>query len=1060
MSFYNRGKNAKKIKILFIEDLPTDVELAERTLKKAGLSFIYRTVETEREYRKELKEFAPDIIISDYKMPNFDGMNALKIAIKETPATPFIVLTGSMNEEIAVECMKQGAWDYVIKENIIRLPFAVSEALKLKEIKLEKIAAEEKLKESEEKYRAAFLTSPDAVNINKLDGAYVDINRGFTRLTGYTKENVIGKLSSEIDIWAIPSDREKLIDGLKKYGYVSNLESIFRCKDGSLKTALMSASLITINGEPHILSITRDITEAKKTQMLLAESEEKFRRLVMDDLTGDFISTPEGKFILVNPALANILGFDSMDELMQTNLLSLYKNPEDRFKLLNELKAKKKLENYEITVLRKDGKEINVVENIVGEFDDKGNLIQLKGYLYDITERKKSEREIKKLNRVYAVLSSINEVIVRVKDKQILLEEACRIAVEKGNFKLAWVGIREEKNNKVIPVAFAGDSKDYLDSLSINLNDDKEKQGPFGRVIDKGVRAIVNNIAEDLSMLPWREKALKSGYNSVGSFPIKIFGKTIGAFNIYAAETDFFDEAELKLFDELAEDISFAVEYIETETSKKKYEESLRESESKNRAILDAIPDMVFLIDAKGNFIDYKAPSDSDLYTRRNNIIGKNLKDILPKEVSEMIFRNIEKTLELGTIQTFEYALTLAGSVQYYEARMACSDKENLVVVVRNITDRKRSEEELRKLLRAVEQSPASVVITDTNGFIQYVNEKFCEVTGYEKEEVIGLKPNVLKSGYHDSFFYENLWNTILSGEEWHGEILNKKKNGELYWESASISPVFDNNENITHFVAVKEDITEKKKMVEELIKAKEEAEVSEKIKTEFLSQMSHEIRTPINVIIGNLSLIREDLCNQIDATACELFDGIDLSVKRIMRTIDLILNMSEIQTNSYKPIFRTIDLKTDILNKIIEEFKTQAKNKNLGLYLDCLVEDTKLIGDEYSITQIFANLMDNAIKYTHKGKIDIIIDRNYEGELTAQVRDTGIGMSREFIADIFKPFTQEERGYTRTYEGNGLGLALVKRYCEINNISIEVESEKGKGSLFRLVFKKKPVLL
>lgn len=163
-------------------------------------------------------------------------------------------------------------------------------------------------------------------------------------------------------------------------------------------------------------------------------------------------------------------------------------------------------------------------------------------------------------------------------------------------------------------------------------------------------------------------------------------------------------------------------------------------------------------------------------------------------------------------------------------------------MVIPRITERKKAEEELRKLSRAVEQSPASVVITNRKGDIEYVNEKFCEISGYSREEVKGNNPRILKSGHHDKKFYEEIWNTILLNKDWKGEILNKKKNGELFWESELISPLVDKEKNITHFVAIKEDITEKKKLITDLKLSQKEMAL-------------HVKETPLGVIRWDLNL-------------------------------------------------------------------------------------------------------------------------------------------------------------------------------------------------------------
>jgi PAS domain S-box-containing protein len=376
-----------------------------------------------------------------------------------------------------------------------------------------------------------------------------------------------------------------------------------------------------------------------------------------------------------------------------------------------------------------------------------------------------------------------------------------------------------------------------------------------------------------------------------------------------------------------------------------------------------------------------------------------------------------------------------------------------LVGTIQDITERKKALDELRKLSLAVENNPALVVITDKYGNIEYVNKIVLEMTGYTKEEVLGKNPRIWASGYHNELFYKEMWETITKGKIFKSELLNKKKNGELYWESALISSLVDNNGNITHYVSVNENITTKKEIIEELIIAKDRAEQSAKLKSEFLAQMSHEIRTPLNAILGIVSFLKDLFSDRLNNDTNHWFESLDIASDRIIRTVELILRAAELQTSGYKTHPVSIDLDSEVLAKLVKEFSHSAKQKGLQLIYKCNAANTKVIADEYCLTQIFANLIGNAIKYTGTGKVEIVIDSHNPRGLVVEVRDTGIGINREFLDRIFEPFTQEEQGYSRSYEGNGLGLALVKKYCELNNLTIEIESEKYVGSVFKVFF-------
>ena len=245
------------------------------------------------------------------------------------------------------------------------------------------------------------------------------------------------------------------------------------------------------------------------------------------------------------------------------------------------------------------------------------------------------------------------------------------------------------------------------------------------------------------------------------------------------------------------------------------------------------------------------------------------------------------------------------------------------------------------------------------------------------------------------------------------------------------------------------------KESQEELIKAKNKAEKSDLLKSEFLAQMSHEIRTPVNSILSFSGLIKDEFEPRLSDEYRACFNAINRAGDRIIRTVDMILNMSDLQTGSYEVNPSEYNLYDSIKNNLSEEFSQKAKEKGLSFLLYEPEFPTVIKADEYTITQIFANLFDNALKYTAKGHVEVSFENKGNSGIVTKIKDTGIGISEEFLPRMFEPFTQEEQGYTRRYEGNGLGLALVKKYCDLCNITIHVDSTKGKGTTFNLRFEK-----
>lgn len=229
----------------------------------------------------------------------------------------------------------------------------------------------------------------------------------------------------------------------------------------------------------------------------------------------------------------------------------------------------------------------------------------------------------------------------------------------------------------------------------------------------------------------------------------------------------------------------------------------------------------------------------------------------------------------------------------------------------------------------------------------------------------------------------------------------------------------------------------------EELTKAKQEAQKFAMLRSHFLTQMSHEIRTPLNIITGGIQYLKLNTESPPSDAFSETFDMIESGSKRITRTIDSIVEMSEIKSGSYEINFELIDLKNDILQSVIKNYEGIALEKGLELIFRKTTETNLINKDKFMLFQIFTEIIDNAIKFTDMGTVLITQSMNSEGKLSVSVKDTGIGISPEYLENIFDPFTQEQTGISRKYEGNGLALALVKKYAELNNLSIFVQSEK-----------------
>ncbi|MFY9152419.1 MAG: ATP-binding protein [Prolixibacteraceae bacterium] len=374
-------------------------------------------------------------------------------------------------------------------------------------------------------------------------------------------------------------------------------------------------------------------------------------------------------------------------------------------------------------------------------------------------------------------------------------------------------------------------------------------------------------------------------------------------------------------------------------------------------------------------------------------------------------------------------------------------DSIGLVGIGRDITDIKKAEEQIKKLTKSIEQSPSSIVITDVQGNIEYVNQKFTEITGYTAEEVIGKNPRILKSGKNPRELYLQMWDRISRGDVWRGEFYNLKKNGEFYWEWATITSIKNEEGLITNYIALKEDISFRKQMEADLIIARNNALESDRLKSAFLANMSHEIRTPLNSIIGFSELLGDSDFSLDDKK--EFIQHIVDNGNSLLNIISDIMDVSKMESGEIRIRKSPVNV-CHIIKRIRDQFMIKLKEKGLEFILSKpeIEPDILILADEDRIIQILTNLISNALKFTHKGYIQFSCKRiNKMVQLSLQ--DTGIGIPAEYHEKIFDRFSQVESSATRKYGGNGLGLAITKNLVELMGGKIWLESEAGKGSTF-----------
>ncbi|KUO60682.1 hypothetical protein APF79_02615 [bacterium BRH_c32] len=739
------------LRLLILEDSLHDKELMIEQLVEARFRLDVTHVDKEKTFKEALRNYKYDLIISDFKLPGFTAFGALAICKIICPEVPFICFSGSIGEETAIELLKEGAFDYILKDRPERLPHAIKRALnEVKENEaLQK--TERELLESEIRFRQVAETSQEWIWEVNIEGVYTYSSPVIEILLGYKPEEVVGNMHY-YDFFA-PDVKESL------------------------------------------------------------------RKMA--------------------------------------------------FEAFNERKLFRNFENKNI---HKNGKSVILSTSGSPIFDDHGNLKGYRGVDADITERKKSE-------------------------------DALRQSEEK--FR--------------------------------NL--------------------FYNHAAVKLIIDPHTGKILEAN-KAAASF----YGWEIGILqNMNVSQ----------LNDLTAEEVR--IEMDKARTLKKNH------FEFKHRK-------------ADNSFVD----------------------------------------------------------VEVFSSIIKIGNKEYLHSIVHDISEKKKVEERLKLLNRAVESSSLAIQITDADGNVIYTNPFFTTISGYSFEEIFGKNLRLLKSGNQSNSFYKELWDTILSGKDWNGEIQNKRKNGELYWVRSSISPIINKDGKITNFVAINEDITEKKKMIEDLMVAKDRAEEMNRVKSFFFANMSHELRTPFVGIMGYTEFLHSEIDNLEHK---EMLNGIMAASKRMLGTLENILNLTKIEFGGLELNLEPTILK-DILDRLVTEYQIQISIKALHLIINNHDEELVFYADKSILTEILSNLLSNAIKYTEKGTIEICSELEVgdnDRVLVIKVIDTGIGIPTNKLSIIFNEFRQVSEGTARNFQGTGLGLSIVKR--ELNQLggTILVDSEEGKGSTFTI---------
>ncbi|MCX6165058.1 MAG: PAS domain S-box protein [Ignavibacteriae bacterium] len=765
-----------------------------------------------------------------------------------------------------------------------------------------------------------FRYANDVILLSDVDGKIVEVNEKAFSLYGYSEDELLNMHITDLRTPETRSIYYTIFDEVNKEGG-KVIEAEHVKKDSTIINIENSIRVIDIDGVKYYQSIIRDITERKESERKIIESESELRALFTS--MKDVILVIDNKSRIVKIAPSNLdLLYRPADELVG--------------KTLKESIPAKQAELFQsyFDIVFKTKKSINVeyylpVNNKLMWFDATISPLGTEKVILvsrDVTERKVKESKIEQLTKIYKVLSNVNQAIVRFRDVNDLFAEVCKVIVDDGKFRMAWIGLINETTGDLEIKSKYGDDMEYLDHINLNLKYDDHIVGPALITLVSGENSICNdiNLEYKIPNPPWRELALSKGFRSLASFPIRSVGKPEGVLVIYSTEVGNFKENEIQLFDELASDINYALEFFE---------------------------------------------------------------------------------------------------------------KEDLI----------------RKLSSGIKHSFISIAITDLNGTIEFVNPKFTESCGYSIEELIGKDIRILRPPDLWEDEDNKLWDVLREKGEWSGEIPVQKKSGEIYWEFAVISPIKNDKGETTHLLSVKEDITKRKQAEEELKNAIEKAEEANRLKSNFLANMSHELRTPMTGILGFAELMHNEIK---DEELKEMSGMILKGGMRLTDTLNSILDLSSIEANKIDIDIQEKDI-IELIKDSIRLFELSAKQKGISVKFLPDNDTPKAKIDERLFNQVMNNLLNNAIKFTEEGEIKVLCGLNEtedESYVFVKVKDTGIGILQKDIDKIFEPFRQVSEGLSRKYEGTGLGLTISKKFIELMNGKLSVESKISKGSAFTVL--------
>jgi PAS domain S-box-containing protein len=1022
------------LRILVLEDVAADVTLISHELRAGGLAFEAKHVETRDDFIRALEHEPPDLILSDHGLPAFDGFTALNIARERCPETPFIFVTGSMGEELAIDSLRSGATDYVLKTRMSNLVPAVQRALRLADERMKRKLAEKELRESEERFRLLVGGVKDyAIFMLDLEGRISSWNAGAEAVLGYRAREAVGR---NFALFYRPQEREagKPAADLK----IATLSGRFEEEGWRLRKGdtpfwahVDIRALRDDDGKLRgFTQVTRDATERMRHQESLRKSEERYRRLV--ELCPDaLLVLHEGQIVFVNSAAQRLLAAAEAEQLLGKPFLDFVSaDAEGREAIAQRLRE-------------------TATRGTVAPWGDSEapRLGAAPGF---------SEEQLRRLDGT--------EVTVEMSAARLTYEDHPAVQVllhDIGGQKAAAEALRESEARKTAILETSLDAIVSIDHRGVVREWNSAAERMFGirreNAIGQRLDALIVPTALADRYAPGLTDYLMTGVASLLGRPVEMLAKRAGGEQF---------PIELALTQIPQRDPPFFTAFIRDITDRKQAEEALRRSEARKTAVLETALDAIVSIDAEGRIIEWNPAAERIFGYSRELALGRDLAElIIPKAAQDPGKKGFARYLQSGRgrmlgHRTEMMALRANGAEFPVEVTLTKIPGEPQVITtfIRDITERRRTEEALRKseerfrlLVEGVEDY--AIFMLDMHGRITTWNAGAERIEGFRAPEIIGRR-------FHRFYTADDVERkkpdqalAVATAEgRFQDERWLVRKDGSQFWASFVITALRDENGKLTGFSTIARDVTKRKQAEDEIRRLNSELERQVKERTAelqaayqemeaFSYSISHDLRAPLIHIAGFVEMLRADLGDTLDDKSRRHLQTICDSTEHMGRMIADLLAFSRIGRAEMHKVRLNLN---DLIKDVQRELQPATKERRITWAVAPLPE---VCGDPFLMRQALVNLLGNAVKFTRgrpEARIEISAEHG-EHEVIFQVKDNGAGFDMKYAAKLFGVFQRLHAA--SEFEGTGIGLANTRRIIQRHGGRIWAEGTVNGGA-------------